>query len=45
MHLLILGMKIPMLPLITDNNAQTYTIFLAKENVREAYSSFIIHMS
>jgi hypothetical protein len=26
-------------PLITDNNAQTYTIFLAKDNVREAYSS------
>ncbi len=26
-------------PLITDNNTQLYTIFLAKDNVREAYSS------
>ena len=26
-------------PLITDNNTQLYTIFLAKSNVREAYSS------
>ena len=27
-------------PLISDNNTQLYTIFLAKDNVREAYSSF-----
>ena len=26
-------------PLITDNNTSLYTIFLAKDNVREAYSS------
>ena len=26
-------------PLVSDNNTQLYTIFLAKENVREAYSS------
>ena len=26
-------------PLITDNNTQLYTIFLAKDNVREAYAS------
>ena len=26
-------------PLISDNNTQLYTIFLAKDNVREAYSS------